>query len=90
VLTESGLETGGSNAITAVISEEIGEDLSAYPEIGVGAAVDALDFGQRQAHGAQQAQSSVFPGSGSHSREPIMGPGSLVNHRHGACASSSN
>ena len=72
VFAEARFEAGGDDAIATVILEEVCEYLAAHPEVGMRSAIDALGFRQAQAHGAQQAQSTVFPCSGSQ----MMLPGS--------------
>ncbi len=74
VLTQARLEAGGGNAITAMVSQKIGKNPAAHPEIGMRPAVGAFGFGQGQAHGAEQAQSAVFPGTGSHGARAYHGP----------------
>jgi hypothetical protein len=66
VFTESGFETSRGDPVTAMVSQVVGENLAMYPEIRMRAANRALHLGQRETYGAQKAQSSVFPCSGSH------------------------
>ena len=74
VFAETRFEAGGDDAIATMIAQEVGEYLATHAEIRVGAAIGALGFRQAQAHGAQQAQSPVFPRSGSHMPLPGSHP----------------
>src|SRR5665213_532885 len=91
VFAESGLDARGSNAIATMISQVISEYFAMHPEVSMGPAEGALGFRHRKAHGAQKAQSTILPRSGSHippplipimcpDAEPITGARSLVNH----------